>query len=97
MAASSVVAPFVATHGDHIPGLPKIFGLGAGVKARDFSRFVTARRTTQPIKKRLSLDERQSGGVDGRCGPDGGGASCADGYCCSPSVSDTFLCCFMHR
>jgi hypothetical protein len=91
LAASSLVAPFVAAHGDHLPGMPKIFGLGAGVKARDFPGFATARRAAQPMNKRHSLDKRQQGGIDGRCGPDGNGASCADGYCCSASVSGNSL------
>jgi hypothetical protein len=87
LAATAVVAPLVAAHGDHLPGMPKIFGLGAGAKARDFPGFATARRAAH--SKRHMMEKRQTGGVDGQCGPSAGGASCADGYCCSPSVSVT--------
>ena len=81
-AVAAVAAPLVAAHGDNI-GMPKIFGLGEGVNARDFG--LPARRAATGPAHVHKVNKRQ-GGVDGRCGPDGNGASCDPGYCCSSGV-----------
>lgn len=84
--ATSLVAPLVAAHGDHLAGMPKVFGLGNGaaLKARNMDR--NSRRVATPKVARPLLNKRQ-GGVDGQCGPAVGGASCDPGYCCSGAVS----------
>ncbi|KAF2255788.1 carbohydrate esterase family 4 protein [Trematosphaeria pertusa] len=84
LAASSLVAaPLVAAHGD-VPHAPKIWGLGPNpmqkLKGRNFAG-PAARRAALP-QHAPQLNKRQ-GGADGRCGPEGGGASCDEGYCCS--------------
>ncbi|KAF1951413.1 chitin binding protein-like protein [Byssothecium circinans] len=79
LAAAAVAAPLVAAH-DDIPGMPKIFGLGEGVRPRDFG--LPARRAASGPVRVHKFNKRQ-GGLDGRCGPKGNGASCDAGYCCS--------------
>lgn len=88
LVATTLVAPLVTAHDDHIPGVPKIFGLGAGVNAREVIGFRSPRRAAQLLNEKHLMGKRQQGGTDGRCGPNGGGASCAAGYCCSAEVSD---------
>ena len=80
--AASVVAPLVAAHGN-IPGAPKIFGLPRDLKAPAPIAARVARHVSEP--KRGLLETRQ-GGQNGRCGPDFGGASCDQGFCCSGAV-----------
>jgi hypothetical protein len=85
-AATAVVAPLVAAHGD-MPGMPKIFGLGEGaLKPRDFG--LASRRVAPAHVHKFN---KRQGGVDGRCGPDGNKAKCDDGYCCSPAVCSPTL------
>lgn len=84
IAAAALVAPLVAAHGGDIPGAPKVFGLPKELKARGPFAARAARHVAQP-KQGPQLFARQ-GGVDGRCGPDFNGASCAEGYCCSGAV-----------
>lgn len=78
LAASLVAAPLVAAHGD-LPGLPRIFGLGRSGPAR-----LRAERGFESSAKKL---QARQGGLEGRCGAEFGGASCAAGYCCSSAVS----------
>jgi hypothetical protein len=82
--AASLVVPFVAAHGGvHVP---KIVGLGGSKVANFKSRNVHGHATrAMRTKQGAKLNARQ-GGVDGRCGPEGAGASCDEGYCCSPEV-----------
>lgn len=76
--AASLVAPLVAAHGG-ILGMPKIFGLGRSGPTR-----LRAERGLENSARKVAqkLQARQ-GGLEGRCGPEAGGASCAPGYCCS--------------
>ncbi|CAO2658113.1 Nn.00g073730.m01.CDS01 [Neocucurbitaria sp. VM-36] len=82
--AASLVAPLVAAHGG-IPGAPKIWGLGPrdirNLKSRDILGGHAARVKQGPQQ----MHKRQGGDSQGRCGPVAGGASCAEGYCCSGS------------
>lgn len=81
IAATVAAAPVVTAHGG-VQGMPKIFGMGAGaLKARDIG--FAARRSAAPPHPH-KVNKRQ-GGVDGQCGPAAGGATCAQGYCCSPA------------
>ncbi|KAF1944874.1 glycoside hydrolase/deacetylase [Clathrospora elynae] len=84
--AASLVAPLVAAH-SNIPGAPKIFGLSqhdfGKLKSRNILGGHNTPHVTRP-RQGPQLNARQ-GGVDGRCGPDHGCASCAESYCCSPS------------
>lgn len=81
--AASLVAPLVAAHGG-IPGAPKIFGLVpkdvAMLKSRNLVGGHRARNSHSHSSHRLAA---RQGGLNGRCGPPGNGASCAEGYCCS--------------
>lgn len=79
---ASVVAPLVAAHGD-IPGAPKVFGLPRDLKARAPVAARVLRHVSEP---RRNLLETRQGGQNGRCGPNFGRASCAQGFCCSPEV-----------
>lgn len=84
--AASLVAPLVAAHGDHVPGAPQIFGLNpiGKLKSRNvFSGHAVAAAGPQLGPRKLNA---RQGGVDGRCGPEAGGASCDQGYCCSSAV-----------
>jgi hypothetical protein len=82
---ASLVAPLVAAHGG-VPGAPRIFGL-SDLKARA-SAPVTVRQLRHVAEPKRGLLETRQGGQDGRCGPSFGGASCAQGYCCSGSVRE---------
>lgn len=85
--ASAAAIPFVAAHGTR--GLPKIWGMGPGVKRDAFGPAAPRHASSASLKAR-EFSKRQAN-TDGQCGPNGGGASCADGYCCSPSVRRTRL------
>ncbi|KAH7095484.1 hypothetical protein FB567DRAFT_460408 [Paraphoma chrysanthemicola] len=76
--AASLVAPLVAAHGD-IPGAPKFFGMPKNLRARHpVAGHQNVGHQTSP-----RLQARQGGDANNMCGPQGGGASCAAGYCCS--------------
>ncbi|KAL6704800.1 hypothetical protein ACN47E_007604 [Coniothyrium glycines] len=74
--AASLVAPLVVAHGG-IEGAPKMFGLPRNMRAGNPFAGHQARRAAAP------LVPRQGGDAEGRCGTQGGGASCAAGFCCS--------------
>ncbi|KAH7064378.1 hypothetical protein BKA63DRAFT_427426 [Paraphoma chrysanthemicola] len=83
--AASLAAPLAAAHGS-IPGAPKIFGLGdanaiAALKSRNFYGAHAARAAGSSHGSQLQA--RQGGDSNGRCGPNYGCATCAEGYCCS--------------
>lgn len=81
--AASLVAPLVVAHGG-IPGAPKIFGLGPNDIGKLRSRNILGGHAA-PVPRFQhgpQLNARQ-GGAGGRCGPQFGGASCDEGYCCS--------------
>ncbi|KAJ4316401.1 hypothetical protein N0V94_005473 [Neodidymelliopsis sp. IMI 364377] len=78
--AASLVAPLVAAHGG-IQGAPKLFGLPNDIKIRNPTP--RAARAAAAAQGPYHLIARQGGNAEGRCGPAGGGASCAEGYCCS--------------
>jgi hypothetical protein len=81
--AASLVAPLVAAHGGDIPGAPKLFGMPKNMRARNpLAGHNKVGHVAGP-----QLRARQGGNADNVCGPQGGGASCAPGYCCSPAVS----------
>jgi hypothetical protein len=85
---ASLVAPLVSAHGGDIPGAPRIFGMPRQLKAR--SPLVGHQEAGMAIQG-PKLQTRQGGNKDGRCGTQGGGASCAAGFCCSSEVkSSTF-------
>ncbi|KAF1911729.1 hypothetical protein BDU57DRAFT_84887 [Ampelomyces quisqualis] len=74
-----LVASLVAAHENQIPGAPKMFGVPKSLRAR--SLFAGHQNVAHiPVSR---LHARQGGNAEGRCGPQGGGASCASGYCCS--------------
>ena len=79
----SLLTPVIAAHGG-IPGAPRIVGLSA-----DDAAVLKTRNIRYPARDPQSshghgsqLQARQ-GGLDGRCGPSFGCATCAEGYCCS--------------
>lgn len=74
-----LVAQFVAAHGE-VEGAPKIFGLPKELRAGKPFAGHQARHVGH------QLQARQGGNAEGRCGTQGGGASCAAGFCCSPEV-----------
>lgn len=80
--AASLAAPLAAAHGG-IPGVPKIWGLPARDVGRLKSRSIYGGHAEHAVVQGPQLHARQGGNAQGRCGPDGGGASCAAGYCCS--------------
>ncbi|KAH3965203.1 hypothetical protein HBI56_196630 [Parastagonospora nodorum] len=75
--AASLVAPLVAAHGD-IQGAPKLFGM-KNLRARN----PFAGHSHVGHAAGSQLQARQGGDVEGRCGPEVGGISCEDGFCCS--------------
>jgi hypothetical protein len=80
--AAALVAPLVAAHGGDTPGAPKLFGL-KNLRARNpWAGHKNAGSAAGP-----KFQARQGGNAEGRCGADGGGASCAAGFCCSTAVS----------
>ena len=82
LCAAGLIAPLVAAHSDF--PVPKIVGLGprdAGkLRARNILGGHAAHAHVAGPEHRLTA---RQGGADGRCGPSNGGASCAEGYCCS--------------
>ncbi|KAI4687419.1 hypothetical protein J4E81_008270 [Alternaria sp. BMP 2799] len=78
--AAALVAPLVAAHSDF--PVPKIVGLGPREIGQLRSRNILGGHAAHVAGPNLRLTARQ-GGIDGRCGPNNGGASCAEGYCCS--------------
>lgn len=78
--SASLIAPLVAAHGG-IEGAPKIFGLPRELRASNPFAGHQARHVGR------QFEARQGGNTEGRCGTQGGGASCAAGFCCSPEVS----------
>lgn len=83
--ASSVVIPFASAHGGR--GMPKIWGMGPDVKREAFGP-VAPRHASSGSLMANSFSKRQdttNTNTGGPCGPTAGGASCAEGYCCSPS------------
>ncbi|KAF2745142.1 carbohydrate esterase family 4 protein [Sporormia fimetaria CBS 119925] len=78
--AVSLAVPMVAAHGSGA-GLPKIFGLGdTKLRLRQPSNS-HAKRVSDPHQD-SQLVPRQGLKVE-RCGPENGGVSCEEGYCCS--------------
>jgi hypothetical protein len=76
----SLVVPLVAAHGE-TPGAPKLFGM-KNLRARNpWAGHAHVGHAAGP-----QLEARQGGNAEGRCGADGGGQSCAAGFCCSPAV-----------
>ena len=80
--AAALVAPLVAAHGGGDFPVPKIVGLGPREIGQLRSRNILGGHAAHVAGPNLRLTARQ-GGIDGRCGPNNGGASCAEGYCCS--------------
>ncbi|CAI9631283.1 unnamed protein product [Alternaria burnsii] len=80
--AAGLIAPLVAAHGDF--PVPKIVGLGPRDAGKLRARNILGGHATHAhvAGPEHRLKARQ-GGADGRCGPENGGASCAEGYCCS--------------
>lgn len=78
--AASLLAPLATAH-EEIPGTPKLFGL-KHLRARN----PWAGHAHVGHGARSQLQARQGGNGEGRCGADGGGASCASGFCCSVAV-----------
>jgi hypothetical protein len=78
--AAALVAPLVAAHGDF--PVPKIVGLGPREIGQLRGRNILGGQAVHVAGHKSRLAARQ-GGIDGRCGPNNGGASCAEGYCCS--------------
>ena len=82
--AASLVAPLVAAHGG-IPGAPKIFGLAPNDIAKLKSRNIFVGHAAPVGHPQGPQLHARQGGLGGQCGPVAGGASCDEGYCCSPS------------
>ena len=78
--AAALVAPLVAAHGGGDFPVPKIVGLGPREIGQLRSRNILGGHAAHVAGPSLRLTARQ-GGIDGRCGPNNGGASCAEGYC----------------
>ncbi|KAF2866825.1 chitin binding protein [Massariosphaeria phaeospora] len=81
--AASLVAPLVAAHGDHIPGAPKIFGLGPNPIQKLKGRAPLGGLAEHHAAHHGPQLHARQGGDGGRCGPAANGAKCADTYCCS--------------
>jgi hypothetical protein len=79
---ASLVVPLVAAHGG-IQGAPKLFGMPKNLRARN--PWAGHRNVGHTAGHHLQA--RQGGNEEGRCGKQGGGASCAAGYCCSSEVN----------
>ncbi|KAF1831063.1 glycoside hydrolase/deacetylase [Decorospora gaudefroyi] len=81
---ASLVAPIckVAAHGD-LHGAPKIFGLGPRDVGKLKSRNILGGHAVVARPQQGARLSARQGGADGRCGPEFGCASCAEGYCCS--------------
>lgn len=84
--AASLVAPLVAALGGDFAGAPKLFGMPKNLRARNpFAGHGHVAGHDHVAGPRLQA--RQGGNAENRCGSQGGGASCAAGYCCSAEVS----------
>lgn len=82
--ASAAAIPFVSAHGAR--GMPKIWGMGPDVKREAFGS-VAPRHASSGSLMAKSFPKRQgNNNIDGLCGANAGGATCAPGYCCSPAV-----------
>jgi hypothetical protein len=83
VSSALLFAALVSAHGI-LPGASYVFGCEPMDMRNLKSRFVIDGYTAQAASHREghNLHVRQ-GGVDGRCGSEAGGASCAEGYCCS--------------
>jgi hypothetical protein len=82
--AASLMAPLVAAHGVDMLGAPKIFGMPKHMNRKN--AWTGHEEAVTPILG-PKLQVRQGGNNEGRCSTQGGGASCAVGYCCSSEVS----------
>jgi hypothetical protein len=75
---ASLVVPLVAAHGG-VHGAPKLFGMHRNLKARN--PWTGHQNMGHPAGPHLQARQEE-----GRCGAEGGGASCPAGSCCSPAV-----------
>jgi hypothetical protein len=80
--AASLVVPLVAAHGAEIQGAPKFFGMPKSLRSRNL---FSGHRNVGHVAGH-QLQARQGGNAENRCGTQGGGASCAAGFCCSSEV-----------
>ena len=88
LVASAAAIPFVSAHGSR--GVPKIWGMGPGVKREAFGPVAQRHASSASLQAReFSKRQADNNNIDGQCGPTAGGASCAPGYCCSGSVGNT--------
>lgn len=83
--ASSLAIPFVSAHGAR--GVPKIWGMGPGVKREAFGPVAPRHASSGTLKANGFSKRQDNSNIDGPCGPSAGGATCAPGYCCSSAVS----------
>ncbi|KAK7193611.1 hypothetical protein DPSP01_000163 [Paraphaeosphaeria sporulosa] len=81
--ASSLAAPFVSAHGSR--GIPKIWGMGPDVKREAFGPVAPRHASSGSLMAKSFPKRQDNNNIDGQCGAGAGGATCAPGYCCSPS------------
>lgn len=82
--ASSLAITFASAHGAR--GMPKIWGMGPDVQREAFGPVAPRHAYSGSLMAKSFPKRQDNNNIDGQCGPGAGGASCAPGYCCSPSV-----------